>query len=65
MPAVCLFVAAVKVDSLVAELKSYNIHIGSIQETKRTNGVWYLAGWWQVSEWTPAKMLSTVPEVLN
>ena len=34
MPAVRLFVVAVKVDILVAELKNYNIYIAGIQEIK-------------------------------
>jgi len=37
MPAVLLFVVAVKVDILVAELKNYNIYIAGIQETKWFN----------------------------
>ena len=34
MPAVRLFVVAVKVEILITKLKNYNIHIAGIQETK-------------------------------
>ena len=34
MPALRLFVVAVKIGSLVAELKNYNIYIAGIQEMK-------------------------------
>ena len=34
MPAVRLFVVAVKADILVAEFKNYNIYIAGVQETK-------------------------------
>ena len=45
MPAVRLFVVAVKVDILVAELKSHNIYITGVQETKWFNSGWHQAGW--------------------